>query len=69
MSKVVVHRTEKVIKVSRGGDGKSAYEIAVDNGFVGTVEEWLESIILTSQNGTKWKLVVDDAGNLSTETL
>ena len=24
--------------------GKSAYEIAVENGFVGTVEEWLESL-------------------------
>ena len=24
--------------------GKSAYEIAVDNGFVGTEEEWLESL-------------------------
>ena len=27
-----------------GIDGKSAYEIAVDNGFDGTVEEWLESL-------------------------
>lgn len=25
-------------------DGKSAYEIAVDNGFVGTEQEWLESL-------------------------
>ena len=24
--------------------GKSAYEIAVDNGFVGTEQEWLESL-------------------------
>ena len=28
-----------------GEDGKSAYEIAVENGFVGTEEEWLESLI------------------------
>ena len=28
-----------------GADGKSAYEIAVENGFVGTEEEWLESLI------------------------
>ncbi|WP_310993270.1 hypothetical protein, partial [Aequorivita marina] len=28
-----------------GEDGKSAYEIAVENGFVGTVAEWLESLI------------------------
>lgn len=27
-----------------GKDGKSAYELAVDNGFVGTVEEWLLSL-------------------------
>lgn len=28
-----------------GGDGKSAYDIAVENGFEGTVEDWLESLI------------------------
>lgn len=27
-----------------GADGKSAYEIAVENGFVGTEQEWLESL-------------------------
>jgi len=27
-----------------GADGKSAYELAVDNGFVGTEQEWLDSI-------------------------
>ncbi|KAA8829344.1 F0F1 ATP synthase subunit delta [Bifidobacterium tissieri] len=27
-----------------GRDGKSAYELAVDHGFEGTVEEWLESL-------------------------
>lgn len=27
-----------------GADGKSAYEIAVDNGFEGTEQEWLESL-------------------------
>ena len=30
-------------------DGKSAYEVAVENGFSGTVEEWLASLI--GQNG------------------
>ena len=25
-------------------DGKSAYQVALDNGFVGTEEEWLESL-------------------------
>lgn len=28
-----------------GADGKSAYEIAVDNGFEGTEQEWLESLV------------------------
>nr|DAS50088.1 MAG TPA: hypothetical protein [Caudoviricetes sp.] len=32
-----------------GKDGKSAYEVAVERGFVGTVDEWLES--LHGQNG------------------
>ena len=40
---------DEVIRVgsSEGGtgeDGKSAYEIAVDNGFEGTEQEWLESL-------------------------
>lgn len=30
--------------VIRGLDGKSAYQIAVENGFEGTEEEWLESL-------------------------
>lgn len=28
-----------------GADGKSAYEIALENGFVGTETEWLDSLI------------------------
>ena len=28
----------------KGLDGKSAYEIAVEHGYVGTEEEWLESL-------------------------
>lgn len=32
-------------KISESGlEGKSAYDIAVENGFVGTEEEWLESL-------------------------
>ena len=29
---------------ANGKDGRSAYEIAIENGFVGTVAEWLESL-------------------------
>lgn len=36
-----------------GEDGKSAYQLAVDNGFTGTVEEWLES--LKGQDGAPGK--------------
>lgn len=32
------------IKGDEGDSGKSAYEIAVENGFVGTEEEWLQSL-------------------------
>lgn len=31
-------------KGDKGADGKSAYEVALDNGFEGTEEEWLESL-------------------------
>lgn len=29
----------------KGDDGDSAYEVAVNEGFVGTVEEWLQSLV------------------------
>ena len=32
------------IKGDKGENGKSAYEIALNNGFVGTEEEWLASL-------------------------
>ena len=35
---------QEVKKAAKGEDGRSAYEVAVDNGFVGTVEEWLASL-------------------------
>lgn len=36
----------KIIEIPalKGDNGKSAYEIAVDKGFKGTEEEWLESL-------------------------
>lgn len=33
-----------VTEVLHGKDGKSAYQIALKNGFVGTEEQWLESL-------------------------
>ena len=32
------------LELPGGEDGKSAYEIAVDNGFEGTEQEWLDSL-------------------------
>lgn len=41
--------------------GKSAYEIAVENGFVGTVEEWLESLKgVKGKDGTDYVLTDTD---------
>ena len=34
----------------RGRDGKSAYEVAVEHGYVGTEEEWLESLKVSAQS-------------------
>ncbi|MCM1367918.1 MAG: hypothetical protein NC184_03805 [Roseburia sp.] len=44
------------------GDGKSAYEIAVDNGFEGTEQEWLDSL-KTSVKDTDVTYEVDSDGN------
>lgn len=35
---------ELIGNIESGADGKSAYQIALDNGFEGTEEEWLESL-------------------------
>ena len=35
---------QKIQSASKGLDGKSAFEIAVEHGFVGTETEWLESL-------------------------
>ena len=45
-----------------GKDGRSAYEIATENGFVGTVAEWLES--LKGMNGVDGKDGKDGADGL-----
>lgn len=40
-----VEEWDQVTVTERGPEGKSAYRVAVDNGFVGTEEEWLESLV------------------------
>lgn len=37
-------RGPKGDKGDKGDDGLSAYEVAVENGFVGTEQQWLESL-------------------------
>ena len=49
-----------------GVDGKSAYELAVEKGFEGTLEEWLESLhgkdyILTEEDKAEIKSYVVEA--------
>ena len=49
-----------------GAAGKSAYEIAVDNGFVGTETEWLESLKgAEGTNGATFTPYVSSSGELS----
>lgn len=52
--------TNKSIEGAGAIAGKSAYEIAVENGFVGTEEEWLES--LHGEDGKDGKDGVDGVG-------
>lgn len=41
-----VEETDKCIEATKNAvPGKSAYQIAVENGFTGTVEEWLASLV------------------------
>lgn len=72
------------LKGDKGETGESAYEIAKKNGFVGTEEEWLESLKMdvdeletivqqevTNQLGTQIEDTVEDKidENLATEDL
>lgn len=54
------------------GNGKSAYEIAVDNGFQGTEKEWLKSLQgetpYIGDNGN-WFIGTVDTGVLATPDL
>ena len=59
----------KLSTIGGGGSGtagKSAYEIAVDNGFVGTETEWLESLKgAKGTNGATFTPYVSSSGELS----
>lgn len=45
----------KVIKISEAGSqGLSAYDIAVLHGFIGTQEEWLESLVGDGTAEMQW---------------
>lgn len=44
LSKIIKDNTEAMNRINGFEDGKSAYEIAVEKGFVGSEEDWLESL-------------------------
>ena len=51
-----VQLLKKIEEASHGGSGKSAYEIAVEHGFIGTEEQWLLSLRgADGQNGIDGK--------------
>lgn len=42
---IKLHGRQSKVELSYGARGKSAYQVAVDNGFEGTEQEWLESLV------------------------
>ena len=57
--------------LNQGPQGQSAYEVAVSEGFVGTVSEWLDSLqgggtFLASENGTESVPVIANGGDTDT---
>lgn len=56
--------SEHINSILKGKDGKSAYDVAVDNGFKGTQEQWLKSLVPASVDWSKVtdkpKLLTDD---------
>ncbi len=57
--------TDSVISGAGSLKGKSAYEIAVDSGFVGTEKEWLDSLKAptpTIGNNGNWEIDGVDTG-------
>lgn len=63
---------ETVSNIETVVNGKSAYEIAVNNGFSGTEEEWLKSLVgITPHIGSNgnWFIGDIDTGVLATPDL
>lgn len=65
LEEIVEENTEAMSRIngfSDGVDGKSAYEIAVDSGFVGTPAEWLDSLKGEGGNAGKsaYQIAVDN---------
>lgn len=54
--------TDKAIAASGAEDGKSAYEIAVENGFKGTEQEWLKSLSPYIGENGNWFIGDEDLG-------
>lgn len=64
---------ERIAALEQGGgagaNGKSAYEIAVMNGFVGTETQWLASLVgppgPAGQNGADYTLTAQDKSDIA----
>lgn len=56
--KVVINKPVEIITKGKGNDGLSAYELAVLNGYIGTEQEWLES--LEGKDGGSYQVDEED---------
>lgn len=65
LAEIIQKNTEAMNRINEFEDGESAYEIAVDNGFEGTEEEWLNS--LKGANGKSAYWIAVDNGYQGTE--
>ena len=59
--------TDNVVS-SEGLKGESAYEIAVQHGFVGTAEEWLASLSPSINENGHWEIGGVDTGVVADQT-
>ena len=49
---LIVHKTDRAVPASAQTGGLSAYELAVQNGYTGDLEQWLMS--LAGETGPEW---------------